>query len=98
NRVELPGVIVAASSFIKLSLIPTSVSAPDAAPGGSTVEYLYCGSAGGPVNCCPLLELAATVIRAANAGKSIRNYVFSWLNFPLLFCQPRNWESWDRFM
>ena len=32
NSVELPGVIVAANSFMKSSLIPTSVSAPEIAP------------------------------------------------------------------
>ena len=32
NRAELPGAIVAANSFMKLSLIPTSVRAPETAP------------------------------------------------------------------
>jgi hypothetical protein len=32
NKVELPGVIVAANSFMKSLLIPTSVSAPEIAP------------------------------------------------------------------
>src|SRR5215510_3378518 len=32
NSVELPGFIVSASSFIKLSLMPTSVRAPETAP------------------------------------------------------------------
>jgi len=35
------------------------------------------GSAGQPVNCCPLLELAAIMMRAANAAQPERWTEFS---------------------
>jgi hypothetical protein len=54
----------------KLS-VPRRVStvSGDATPGGRAVEYLYSGVAGEPVNCCPVLEPAVTVMRAATAAQ-----------------------------
>jgi hypothetical protein len=52
--------------------VPRRVStvSGDAIPGGRGVEYLYSGALEEPVDCCPLPELAVTVMRAANAAQT----------------------------